>query len=344
MRQYFSELLGNKNSKDRLGSAIEAGTLPHALLIVGPAGSGKKTLAEEISAALNCENKDSGDFPLPCYCCNTCRRIRDGNYTDISYLRKDKERATIGVEDVRNFRSDMFLSSTESKYKIYVIEDADKLTQNAQNALLTVLEEPPKNVIIMLLASSPDNILTTIKSRAQSIFMSRFDRDTLKKYILQKSERARSLDRNSPELLDGIIISSDGRIGRALSLLSDKEAMENSSERAIVSDIISALKPSAQYSELYSAISALPTGRQDFTSSLEILLSAIRDLQLIKYNPGISLIFYTSYDEALKYSKELNAKRLISIYELIKEALRDTARNVSISAITSNLAAKIKLL
>lgn len=344
MREYFSELLGNESSKERLGAAIERGTLPHAILIVGPAGSGKRTFAKEISAALNCENKNSAKFPLPCGSCNTCRRIKENNYTDITYLRKDKDRATIGVEEVREFRSDMFLSSTESSFKIYVIEDADKLTHNAQNALLTVLEEPPKNVIILLLASSLDNILTTIKSRAQSVFTSRFDKVTLKKYLLERSDKARNLERLSEEMLDAVIISSDGIVGKALSLMSEKDAAENSEERALITNIISALKPGAQYSELYSSIAALPTGRQDFTEALELLLSALRDIQIMKFSRDASLVFYTSKDEAEKHSKEFSAKRLMRIYELISDALRDTARNVAVSAIASNLAAKIKLI
>lgn len=344
MREYFSELLGNENSKEKLGAAIERGTLPHAILIVGPKGSGKRTLAKEISAALNCENKNSDRFSLPCCSCNTCRRIKENNYTDITYLKRDKDRATIGVEEVRNFRSDMFLSSTESSYKIYVIEDADKLTHNAQNALLTVLEEPPKNVIILLLASSLDNILTTIKSRAQSIFMSRFDRDTLKEYLIKKSDKARNLERASKESFDSIIISSDGILGKAISLLSENDALENAEERAVIINIISSLRSSAQYSELYSAISSLPTGRQDFLLSLELLLSAIRDAEVIKLSQSAGLLFFSSHEQAAKYSNEISAKRLMQVYELINDALKDTARNVAISAITSNLAAKIKLI
>ena len=344
MREYFSELLGNENSKEKLGAAIERGTLPHAILIVGPKGSGKRTLAKEISAALNCENKNSDRFSLPCCSCNTCRRIKENNYTDITYLKRDKDRATIGVEEVRNFRSDMFLSSTESSYKIYVIEDADKLTHNAQNALLTVLEEPPKNVIILLLASSLDNILTTIKSRAQSIFMSRFDRDTLKEYLIKKSDKARNLERASRESFDSIIISSDGILGKAISLLSENDALENAEERAVIINIISSLRSSAQYSELYSAISSLPTGRQEFLFSLELLLSAIRDAEVVKLSRSAGLLFFSSHEQAAKYSNEISAKRLMQVYELINDALRDTARNVAISAITSNLAAKIKLI
>jgi DNA polymerase-3 subunit gamma/tau len=91
-------------------------------LIVGPSGSGKSTLAREIAMAINCEKRNEGAYPMPCGFCNTCRRIREGNFTDIKYLEKPKDRATIGVEAVKDFREDMFLSATESERKIYIID------------------------------------------------------------------------------------------------------------------------------------------------------------------------------------------------------------------------------
>ena len=140
MRRYFTRLHGNDTVKKRLGAAILSESLNHALLIAGPDGSGKNTLATEIAAALNCEKKGDQVSPLPCGTCNTCRRIYEENYTDIKRLKRDSSKATIGVEELRLFREDMFLSATESDYKIYIIEDADKMTPNAQNALLKVLE------------------------------------------------------------------------------------------------------------------------------------------------------------------------------------------------------------
>ena len=177
MSKYFSALYGNEAVKDRLGRAIRSGTLAHAFLVSGPDGSGKTTLAMEIAAALNCERREGAE--LPCHVCNTCRRIKDGSFIDVKWLEKPKDKMTIGVGEVRTFREDMFLSATESDYKIYIIDNADKMTPNAQNALLKVLEEPPSNVVIFMLSESDDAILTTIKSRAQYVAMERFDEDGL---------------------------------------------------------------------------------------------------------------------------------------------------------------------
>ena len=337
-------LYGNADTAARLGRAIEANTLPHAFLVTSPKGSGKKTLALELCAALNCENKDELGAPLPCHKCNSCRRIAEGNYTDIVRLKRTGERATIGVEDVRLFRDDMFLSPTESRYKIYIVEEAEKLTPNAQNALLTVLEEPPKNVIILLLADSADKILTTVKSRTQLISMQRFYPEELRSYLIKRSDTARLYSHTSPETLDGIIMSADGRIGRALSLLSDKEAKEISENRLLTEKIIAALKSGAQYSELHTAISELPTAREEFTAALETLITAVRDLALIKYDADAPLSFYSSRERAQGAARELNSKRLLLIYDVLKDALEDAGKNVGIAAIISVMRTKIRLL
>ena len=150
MRSYFTDILGNEDAKSRLFKAITRGTLPHAHIIVGPVGSGKKTMAKAIAAAVNCANIDSDEHSLPCGVCNNCRRIKEDIFPDIKFLGKSNGKATIGVEDTREFREDMFLSATEAAHKFYVIENAESLTSAAQNALLKVLEEPPKNVHIIL--------------------------------------------------------------------------------------------------------------------------------------------------------------------------------------------------
>jgi DNA polymerase-3 subunit delta' len=294
--------------------------------------------------ALNCEKKGDKSAPLPCGRCNSCRRIKEDNFTDITRLRRADGKASIGVDEVRLFREDMFLSPTEAKYKIYVIEEAERLTPNAQNALLTVLEEPPTNVVILLLAEEGDKILTTIKSRAQAVSMQRFEASELRNYLVGINDRARLLSRADESALDGILMSCDGRIGQALLLLSDKDAKENERDREVTAAIIRALRSGAPYSELYSAIGQLPTSRAEFTEALESVLSALRDITLIKFDKDAPLLFYTSRESLGEIAEEISAKRLLAIYDVVKDALADVMRNVGVSAICADLGVKIKLI
>ncbi len=341
MRSYFPRLLGNEETKVRIGRAIESGRLPHAFLIGGPSGSGKSTLATEMAAAINCLEKNNQSSPLPCGRCSCCRRIYEGNFPDFKILEKKKDKATLGVEPVKDFREDMFLSSTESDTKIYLIDDAECMTPEAQNALLKVLEEPPRSVIILLLATECDRILTTIKSRAQYIAMSRFEDDELAAALLGDSSEARMLKSTSEDKFKSLIMSADGRLGLAKALLGKRLFDESEEERSEVIRFIFAISKKATYSNIYSAISHFPNKRGDLSNTLERLMNALRDLIAVKYDSGVKTVFFASADEAESYSKNISAKRLISVYDVVSDTHELCSRNANISNLLANLSSSI---
>lgn len=343
MRTYFPRLLGNEETKTRVGRAIESGTVPHAFLIGGPSGSGKSTLATEMVAAMNCEHKGSDNTPLPCGGCENCRRIYDGNYPDVKVLAKRKDKATLGVEAVKDFREDMFLSSTESENKIYVIDDAECMTPEAQNALLKVLEEPPRSVTIILLAKECDRILTTIKSRAQYIAMTRFGDDELAERLLQENAEARAIKSLDPSRFMGLVMSADGRLGLAKSLLGKKMAESNEEERGEIIRLIRAIGQRTSYAEIYSAVSRFPTKRTELNLSLERLMNALRDLLVIKYDRNARTVFFPSANEAEELCGDISAKRLVAVYDAVSEALELSSRNANITNLMASLCAKLKL-
>ena len=342
MRVYFSGLLGNEDTKARVGRAIESGTVPHAFLIGGPSGSGKSVLATEIAAAVNCEAKGHLESELPCRKCESCRRIFEGNYPDVKILAKPKDKASLGVDPVKDFREDMFLSSTESEHKIYIIDDAESMTTEAQNALLKVLEEPPKSVMIIMLAKEGDRILTTIKSRAQYIAMTRFDDDELAKILLSESAEARSIKVQSEDRFISLIKSADGRLGLAKRLLNKKQSEDAEEDRADIIRLISAIGQKASYADIYAAVSHFPTKRADLSITLERVMIALRDLLVIEYDDKAKTLFFSSADEARRSCPGVSAKRIISVYDAIDEAHELCARNANISNLLCSLCSNIK--
>ena len=342
MRRYFPRLIGNEDTKSRLGKAIECGSLPHAFLIGGPSGSGKSTLAIEIAAALNCRgNGMDGDFP--CGSCDCCRRIYDGNFPDVKILQKKKDKATLGVDAVKDFREDMFLSSTESENKIYIIDDAECMTTEAQNALLKVLEEPPKSVKIILLARECDRILTTIKSRAQYIAMSRFEDDEIERLLLSTSADARAIKTSDPTKFMGLVMSADGRLGLAKDLLSKRLSDETEEERAEIVRLLRSIGQKSSYADIHSAISHFPTKRAELQMTLERLMNALRDLTVIKYDEAAKTIFFPSADEAVKQCGDISLARLIALYDAANEAHDLCVRNANVPNLLVSLASKIRL-
>ena len=343
MKKFFPGLYGNEATKDRLGTAIIEGRLPHALLIDGQVGSGKYTLALEIAAALNCERADEPGVPLPCHGCNTCRRVLSGGFTDLKLLEKDEGRATIGVDAVKELRRDMFLSANESNHKVYIIRDAEKLTPEAQNALLIVLEEPPRNVEIMLLASGTDRILTTIKSRTQYVAMSRFTPGEIKDYLIKTdgdAERIYALDR------EGFLVAmagADGRIGMAKSLISKDGRESLGEEREETLAILRSIGRVRGFGDVYSAVTDLPKDRSDLTLSLERLTTAICDLIKVKHGAEGGLSFFVDTEEALTLADSMSTKKLFRLSEIINKAHSDNSKNANTNALLSTLAAELRM-
>ena len=343
VRSYFPDIFGNDFHKNRIALAVLEERLPHALLIDGPVGSGKMTLATGIAAALNCESRDDQTRPFPCGRCNSCRRVREGGFTDVKVLKRVDGKATIGVNEIKAFRSDMYLSATESGHKVYIIDEAEKMTVEAQNALLIILEEPPKNVVIMLLASGTDSILTTIKSRTQYLPMSRFTTEELSKYLDKTSSEARSLAFRDVEGYKALLVSADGRIGKALDLLNPKTREENEEKRREILALISALSKKAQYTELYSAINSLPQKRAEFSASLEIFISALGDMVAAKKSQSFAPIFFTDTEAARVAGQDVSLPRLLKIYEIAIHTYRECEKNANVTLAAANMASKIKL-
>lgn len=339
MAECLNKLFGNSNTRERLASAVKLGTLPHALLICGPEGSGKHTLALELSAAINCESSGA-DRALPCHSCNTCKRIAEGQFSDVKILKKDNSKATIGVEQVRDFREDMFLSPSEAEAKVYLIENAEALTGAAQNALLKVIEEPPEATYIFLLANSTDNILSTIKSRAQYIQMQRFTPEEIDRYLTENIQAAMTLKRESPEEYATITLLSSGVIGAAIGMLDEKALKESSEYAELVTSLLSALQKRTEFSKLYEALSSLPTARAEFKRILELTLCAMRDIFTVKGGIKAPLLFFRSEEAAESYSG-LNSKRLMKICRIITDALADVDKNILIPTLITDIALSI---
>ena len=338
--EYFPRVLGNHGTKNRIGSAIRAGKAPHAFLIDGPRGSGKMTMALEIAAALNCEVRGG---TLPCGRCNTCRRIYAGEYVDVKVLGLDGDRATVGVSQIKEFRRDMFLSATEAEFKVYVIKDAERMTPEAQNALLIVLEEPPKNVVILLLAAGCDRILTTIKSRAQYLPMARFTKGELREHLTAISQEAARLAVNDPERLGVVLTEADGILGRALELTDPVRSRALMEEREMTLGFIRSLGSRTGYASILRAVEALPTKRQELCSALESIMTAIRDVVAAKNASDAPTLFFANAEEAIRVGGELGQSYLLAIYDLLIHTHGELNKNAGVTALMTSLAAKVKL-
>ena len=212
----FSQLLGNEQLKKNLQSSLQKGRISHFYVISGPEGSGKRTLARLLAAAILCRSDTK-----PCHQCNACRKVMADTHPDFISV-KDTEHKYIPVDTVREIREDMFIRPNEADRKIYIFPQ--ELRIEGQNALLKVLEEPPSYGVFMLVTDNPEKLLPTVRSRCTE----------LRLQGLQPELLAGELRRRCPEADDqtiqGAVERSGGYLGQALNLLQQERAVSEQTE------------------------------------------------------------------------------------------------------------------
>ena len=178
----FSEILGHGQIIEHLQNAIKLQKVSHAYILDGEEGAGKKMLARAFAQTLQCER---GGVE-PCGECHSCKQAQSGNQPDIIEVTHEKP-ASIGVEDIRGqLCGDIQIKPYSSPYKIYIVDEAEKMTVQAQNALLKTIEEPPAYGVIMLLTTNADAFLPTILSRCVTLKLRPVKNEIIKPYLMEK--------------------------------------------------------------------------------------------------------------------------------------------------------------
>lgn len=203
----FESLLGNGQLKKNLAESLAKGHISHFYLISGPEGSGKHTLAKLLAAAVLCQGSRK-----PCGVCTPCRKVMDGNHPDFITV-DDPDKKTVTVDLIRQARADIYVQPNESEHKIYLFPRAQDMGLPGQNALLKVLEEPPKYGIFLLLTDNPDKLLPTVRSRCTELKMQALPEDILRKQLALDFPQAQQDD------LTAAIQRSGGFLGQARELL-----------------------------------------------------------------------------------------------------------------------------
>tara|TARA_Y100000590_G_scaffold420199_1_gene522637 strand:- start:26602 stop:27630 length:1029 start_codon:yes stop_codon:yes gene_type:complete len=216
-----STVIGHQKILDRLSTAISNGQNSHAYLISGPDSVGKKCVALYIASALNCETASQ----TPCGTCSQCNRISRRVHSDCEtisidvdgYLHGDgNKRTVITIDQVRKIIRECYLKPYEGKYRVYIIEQSHRMSEEASNALLKTLEEPPEQVVIILISSVPEKILPTLVSRTQLISLKKVNRLELQKGLIQNFQ----LEDTAAEELSK---TCDGKPGIAVKMLNDED-------------------------------------------------------------------------------------------------------------------------
>ena len=178
----FQDIIGQEQICEHLQTALKLQKVSHAYIINGERNSGKKFIAQIFAMALQC----TGEGEKPCQVCRSCRQALSENHPDIIWVTHEKPNS-IGVEDIRTqVNNDIGIKPYQGPYKVYLMEEAEKMTVQAQNALLKTLEEPPEYGVIILMTSSLEALLPTIQSRCVLLNMRPVRDELVQKYLMEQ--------------------------------------------------------------------------------------------------------------------------------------------------------------
>ena len=241
----FSGIIGHEQIREHLLASIQMNKVNHAYLLQGQTGSGKRMLADAFAQALLCEKRTAD----ACGTCHSCKQAMSGNHPDIIYVQHEKP-GLISVGEIREqVASDVFIKPFQGPWKIYIIEDAERMNAQAQNALLKTLEEPPAYVVIMLLTVNASLLLETIRSRCVLLDLKPVREQEIETYLMEHLE--------IPDYQAKLCTAfAQGSVGRALDFASSADFAQirqtalmiaTRSREMDISQIIAVVKDLGQY-------------------------------------------------------------------------------------------------
>lgn len=311
----FQSIVGHEEIIKHMKNSIAMGKVSHSYIFAGEKGSGKKLLARTYAMALQCESGDTE----PCLKCDSCKRAISKNHPDIIYVTHEKPN-TISVEEVRTqIVEDVAIKPYYGKYKIYIVPEAEKMTPQAQNAILKTIEEPPAYGIFMLLTSNAEMLLPTIQSRCVRLDVKPVSDNLVKKHLMENlhvTDYQAEVDASFAQ----------GNIGKA-------EAAAQSAEfENMTANALQILKNAQdmEMSELIDFVKTMSSEKEIIYDYLDLFQMWFRDVLMFKATYEIDNLIYKQEINTIKEQARVRSyEGLEKILEAIDKAKVRLRANVN---------------
>ena len=334
----FSKIIGQEKAVRFLRQVMAGKKIPHAYLFVGIPGIGKTTTALALTRAINCREPVNEEG---CGRCPSCRQIMGGNFPDLERLEPDGN--TIKIEQIRQLGRTFGFKPISGRYRVSIIQRADRMTEEAANAFLKTLEEPPERNILILNVTEPLDLLQTIVSRCQKVPFRPIPVRLVADWLKEKKQ----LDDDQAMLLAGI---SEGSLGRAnamsegdfLALRQDYlfkliNLPELSSDRV--------LEMVLEYAGKDKRKELDPNGNEGILGMLSVWKTWYRDLLLLNTGGPEKLLLNIDFSHKLKKTaKTCNMNNLMESFQVIDTAQRDLLQNRNLDLVMENAGLTLKRL
>ena len=330
----LTEILGREEMTKHLREAIVKEKVSHAYIFSGEPGTGKKTVANVFAQTMLCEGIDKHMYEIgdakqelayACGVCDSCKKTLAHTNPDIIYIEKEKGRSNISVDDIREkLVDDAGIKPYKGRHKIYIIKDSEDLSIEAQSALLKILEEPPEYVVVLLLVTSPDMLLHTIRSRAEQIEVPVLPDDIVEKFLREALE-------DNPSVTDDdikfAVEFADGKIGRGMACFTNDEF------KALKKDVLNVVLNIKNMSipEMTACVRKAE-GYKDILLDyyFELMTLWYRDVLLFESTRDANGILYKEYiTDISRQAQIITYEGLEKITEAIQKAKQRISANVS---------------
>lgn len=321
----FRDIIGHDRVKEHLQKAIEYHKVSHAYILAGEQGMGRKTIARAFAMTLLCERSDRE----PCMECHACKQMLSGSHPDVIWVTHEKP-ASIGVDDIRTqIKDTIAIKPYSSSYKLYLVDEAEKMTVQAQNALLKTIEEPPSYAVVMLITTNQEAFLPTILSRCIQLKLR-----PLKNHVI--SEYLTGTLGVLEEKANIYAAFARGNLGKAVQIASSEQFS------LLFQQVLTLLKNVKEMDivMLLDFIRSLQENNLDLYECLDFMQLWYRDILMFKVTRDINmLIFKEEYSVVSKLCQKSSYEGLETILNAIEKAKSRLDANVN-----SDLALELMLL
>ncbi|MCM1091216.1 MAG: DNA polymerase III subunit delta [Butyrivibrio sp.] len=311
----FTDIIGQEQIKEHLQNALTSKKISHAYIINGEKSSGKEYIARVFAMALQCEK---GELE-PCHECHSCKQALSDNQPDIIFVGHEKPN-TISVDDIRmQVNNDVAIKPYSSPYKIYIINDAEKMTQQAQNAILKTLEEPPEYAVLLLLTTNVNALLPTILSRCVVLNMKPVADAKVRKYLMEELK--------TPDYKADVCVAfARGNVGKAKALASSEE-FENVKNEAL--SLLKFIRDMELY-EVVAAVKKISEYKLEINDYFDIMAIWYRDVLMFKATKDANnLVFREELGALRKCAQHSSYEGIETVLNALETAKRRLDANVN---------------
>lgn len=311
MTKDFSNIVGHEQIIAYFQNAITMDKVSHAYILNGPDKSGKMMLAEAFAAALQCERGG----PSPCGNCRSCRQAEGKNQPDIAYVTHEKPN-TLSVDDIRSqINDDIAIKPYSSRYKVYIVDEAEKMNVQAQNALLKTLEEPPAYAVILLLTNNAEGFLPTILSRSVRLDLKYVADGQIRRFLTEEKQVP-------GDRADICVAFAQGNVGKAIQL-SESEHFNEMKSAAL--ELMKRIRDIDLY-EMTLAVKKITEYKLEINDYFDLMMIWYRDVLLYKATADVNRLIFQeeiySIKKAASQSSYEGIERILKALDTAKVRMR----------------------